>query len=46
MGSAVEFVSLSAGMVAWQIFNIVLLIGSTVLAGYVLFLLIRWLRKQ
>ena len=46
MGSAAEFVSLSAGIVAWQILNIVLLIGGIALAGYILFLIIRWLRKQ
>ena len=46
MGSAVEFVSISAGVVSWQILNIALLIGSIVLVGYLLFLIIRWLRKQ
>lgn len=46
MGSAVEFVSISAGVVAWQILNIALLIGSVVLVCYLLFLIIRWLRKQ
>ena len=46
MGSGTEFVSISAGTVAWQIFNIVLWIALIYLLYRFIRWMDRWIQKQ
>ena len=46
MGSGTEFVSISAGTVAWQIFNIVLWIALIFLLYRFIHWMDRWIQKQ